>query len=203
VVRWDKGGGEMIVTFNRKTNNQKILILKSTYQIMVLLCFNQRNKKNNKAIWTYKQLRDMLGIPDPELKSAILPFLHPKLQIIQKRPGGKKIEDNHMMRLNAKFANPVRRIIVPTMKPQKSVKENALPPEIANQRRHQMDAAIVRIMKARRQYRVQELVGEVNTQLNSRFQPDPKQIKKRVECLIAQEYLERDEEDRNQLLYKQ
>ena len=59
-----------------------------------------------------------------------------------------------------------------------------------------MDAAVVRIMKARRQLPVQELVGEVVQQLQARFQPDAKQIRKRIEVLLAQDYLERDEESR-------
>jgi len=201
-IRWDKGTGEVMVTFSRKNNNRKTLILKSTYQIMVLLCFNLKNPQG-KPIWKYSDIKEMLGIPDNELKSAILPFLHPKLQIIQKKPGGKKIEDGHMMRLNAKFSNPVSRIAIPVMKPQKPLKDDSIPTEIAQQRRHQMDAAVVRIMKARRQLPVQELVGEVVQQLQARFQPDPKQIKKRIEVLLAQDYLERDEESRNQLYYKQ
>jgi len=201
-VRWDKGTGEVMVTFNRKTKKRKTLLLKSTYQIMFLLCFNAKNSQG-KAIWKYSEIKDRLGIPDAELKSAILPLLHPKLQIIQKRPGGKKIEPDHMMRLNAKFSNPVSRIAVPTFKPVKQVSDTAVPNEIAQQRKHQMDAAVVRIMKARRQLPVQELLGEVIQQLQARFQPDPKQIKKRIEVLLAQDYLERDEENRNLLYYKQ
>ena len=46
--------------------------------------------------------------------------------------------------------------------------------------------------------RVQVL--EASTQLMRHFKPDPKQIKKRIEDLIAREYLERDEN--NPQVYK-
>merc|ERR1719493_450236 len=200
-IRWDKGQGEALVTFGKK-KVEKILIFKSTYQIMVMLCFNKRNAQN-KPIWKYSELLEMLGIPDKELQTAILPLIHPKLQVLQKKPGGKKIEPNHMFRLNSKFSNTQKRIPIPVFKVQKKAQEPKVPAEIAQQRRHQMDAAIVRIMKARRTFTVVELLGEVIQQLQARFQPDPKQIKKRIEVLISQDYLERDEDSRNTLIYKQ
>merc|ERR1719361_2256288 len=201
-LRWDKGSGEALVTFNKKAKNEKILIFKSTYQIMVMLCFNERNAQG-KPIWKYSELKDKLGIPDDELKTALLPLMHPKLQVLQKRPGGKKIEPEHMFRLNGKFKNPAKRVPIPVFKVQKKAAAPEVPAEIAQQRRHQMDAAVVRIMKARRMFSVQELLGEVIQQLQARFQPDPRLIRKRIEVLIAQDYLERDEDDRNTLIYKQ
>jgi len=201
-VRWDKGSGEAAVTFNRKSKVEKILLFKSTYQIMCMLMFNSKNS-SGKPIWRFSEIHQQLGIPEEELKTALLPFIHPKLQVLQKKPGGKKIEANHMFRLNGKFTNNAKRIPIPVFKVQKKAAEPKVPAEIAQQRRHQMDAAIVRIMKARRTFTVVELLGEVIQQLQARFQPDPKQIKKRIEVLISQDYLERDEDDRNTLIYKQ
>jgi len=201
-VRWDKGSGEAAVTFNRKKNVEKILLFKSTYQIMTMLMFNTKNAQG-KPIWKFSEIQQRLGIPEEELKNALLPFIHPKLQVLQKKPGGKKIDPGHMFRLNTKFTNSSKRIPIPVFKLQKKAIEPKVPAEIAQQRRHQMDAAIVRIMKARRTFSVVELLGEVIQQLQARFQPDPKQIKKRIEVLISQDYLERDEDDRNTLIYKQ
>lgn len=201
-IRWDKGGGEAVVSFGKK-RVEKILIFKSTYQIMIMLCFNKKNAQG-KTIWKYSELLEMLGIPEIEMRTAILPLIHPKLQVLQKRPGGKKIEPNHMFRLNAKFENPARRIPIPVFKPPTTNADGPkIPNEIAQQRRHQMDAAVVRIMKARRQLSVQELIAEVTQQLQARFSPEPRQIRKRIEVLISQEYLERDEDDRNLLIYRQ
>merc|ERR1719510_2086691 len=167
-----------------------------------MLMFNTKNSAG-KPIWKYSEIQMQLGIPDEELKTALLPFIHPKLQVLQKKPGGKKIEANHMFRLNGKFTNNAKRIPIPVFKVQKKAAAPEVPQEIAQQRRHQMDAAVVRIMKARRTFTVQELLGEVIQQLQARFQPDPRLIRKRIEVLIAQDYLERDEDDRNMLIYKQ
>merc|ERR1719433_744127 len=201
-IRWDKGSGEALVTFNRKAKVEKILLFKSTYQIMVMLMFNSKNS-TGKPIWKYSEIQAKLGIPDEELKNALLPLIHPKLQVLEKKPGGKQIEPGHMFRLNGKFQNPTKRVPIPVFKLVKKATEPKVPQEIAQQRRHQMDAAIVRIMKARRTFTVVELLGEVIQQLQARFQPDPKAIKKRIEVLISQDYLERDEDSRNTLIYKQ
>lgn len=69
------------------------------------------------------------------------------------------------------------------------------------ERHFQIDAAIVRVMKARRRLNHQELGVEVYNQLKL-FRPDPKMVKSRIEDLILREYLERDEKDNRVYIYK-
>lgn len=94
-------------------------------------------------------------------------------------------------------------------------------------RKHEIEAAIVRIMKARKKMAVSFsfqylhfinkirqhsgnislalqhnlLVSDVTTQLKSRFMPSPVIIKKRIEGLIEREYLARTPEDRKVYVY--
>jgi cullin-4 len=57
-------------------------------------------------------------------------------------------------------------------------------------RQYQIDAAIVRIMKARKTLSHSLLMSELFTQL--KFPLKPPDLKKRIESLIDREYLERD-----------
>ncbi len=68
-------------------------------------------------------------------------------------------------------------------------------------RKHEMEAALVRIMKARRQLTHAALVAEAVTQLRPRFAATPAQLKKRIEYLIERDYLQRDPHDENSYLY--
>jgi cullin 3 len=72
----------------------------------------------------------------------------------------------------------------------------SVPVAVEEDRRHLLEAAIVRIMKARKSLSHNDLVAEVTRQLSGRFVPSPQFVKKRVESLIEREYLERDEHDR-------
>ena len=67
--------------------------------------------------------------------------------------------------------------------------------KVEEDRKHQIEACIVRIMKARKKMDHNNLVAEVTKQLSNRFIPNPAIIKKRIENLIDREYLERSKED--------
>lgn len=57
-------------------------------------------------------------------------------------------------------------------------------------------------MKTRKTLRHNLLVAEVISQLSARFKPLPNNIKKRIEALIEQEYMERDVNERGTYNYK-
>lgn len=72
---------------------------------------------------------------------------------------------------------------------------------VEEDRKPQIEAAIVRIMKSRRVLDHNNIVAEVTKQLQSRFLPNPVVIKKRIESLIEREFLERDKTDRKLYRY--
>lgn len=71
--------------------------------------------------------------------------------------------------------------------------------EVFRDREYQVDAAIVRIMKARKRLTHTLLISETMTQL--KFPAQNNDIKKRIESLIEREYLERDPEDNSMYRY--
>ncbi|KAI6218855.1 CULLIN-2 domain-containing protein [Aphelenchoides fujianensis] len=73
--------------------------------------------------------------------------------------------------------------------------------KVEDDRKHEIEAAIVRVMKARKALIHNDLITEVTQQLNSRFNPDPILIKKRIESLIEREYLKRDQETHRKYHY--
>nr|POE93325.1 cullin-3 [Quercus suber] len=57
-----------------------------------------------------------------------------------------------------------------------------------------IEAAVVRIMKSRKELTHTNLISETTSQLSAQFKPDFNMIKKRIESLIERDYLERIED---------
>nr|CAD2190789.1 unnamed protein product [Meloidogyne enterolobii] len=60
-----------------------------------------------------------------------------------------------------------------------------------------LETVIVRIMKARKKLKHDDLVSEVTSQLNSRFVVKSRMIKSSIEQLIKEDYLKRSDNDNN------
>eukprot|EP00484_Ammonia_sp_Unknown_P001425 CAMPEP_0197020740 /NCGR_PEP_ID=MMETSP1384-20130603/1612_1 /TAXON_ID=29189 /ORGANISM="Ammonia sp." /LENGTH=764 /DNA_ID=CAMNT_0042448425 /DNA_START=104 /DNA_END=2398 /DNA_ORIENTATION=+ len=190
----DKGKADVSVQFSPKT--KKILTV-STYQMLVLLLFN------NKKTVTFEEMVELTGIPREDLQTAVLSMAHPKVKVMRKSPNTKELADDHKFQINPNYSNPRAKIPIPTLALATKKNVHTVDPAIFVLRRHQMDAAIVRIMKARKTLKHQELVTEVIKQLIARFKPKGTDIKKRIASLIDLEYLERDENERDLYHYKQ
>lgn len=68
-------------------------------------------------------------------------------------------------------------------------------------RRYEIEAAIIKVMKARRTIDNQTLQQETVKLLISKFNPDAAQIKVRIEQLIVRGFIERDENDKRIFKY--
>ncbi|KAI0567665.1 Cullin [Gracilaria domingensis] len=99
--------------------------------------------------------------------------------------------------LNKDFESRYRKIIFPSeMSKIAAAKAKVTRNNVVMDRNTQIDAVLVRVMKSRKQATYGELCAEVISALSKQhFMPDPKVIKKRLERLIDQEYIARDEND--------
>lgn len=175
----------------------------STYQMCILMLYNKAN------VFTLKQIRAETNIPDAELRRHLISLCTPKHRILKKASRGKAIaSDDDSFTYNKDYTSKFKKVKIPLV----SMKETQLPenkhsnktevPKIVEEdRRHLVEAALVRIMKARKSLNHNCLVAEVSRQLSVRFVPTPQFIKKRIESLIEREYLERDSNDRRLYIY--
>ncbi|SPQ95577.1 unnamed protein product (mitochondrion) [Plasmodiophora brassicae] len=169
------GTAELQARFNK---GKKELIV-HTYQMCILMLFNNNDKH-------------------------LLSLAHPKVKVLLKSPNTKKIEPDHMFMYNTEYTSCLYRIKIPLLAAASeaaAVQEQPVPPAVMEARKNRVDAAIVRILKARRTLEHSLLVAEVHKQLHARFSAEPQLIKRRIEALIEREYLERDKDDRRMYHY--
>jgi cullin-4 len=68
-------------------------------------------------------------------------------------------------------------------------------------RKFVIDAAIVRVMKARKERTFEQLKIDVVDAVKSHFVPDMKHFKERVDSLVEGEFLRRDDDNRDLFYY--
>jgi len=163
----------------------------STYQMVILLLFNTSSQI------TFKELKETSGIPVPELKRNLMALCMAKYKVLSKEPKTKQVADEDTFAFNSAFNSKLYRVrILPLARGESKEERDATREKVDEERKHQIEAAIVRVMKARKTMEHSQLIAEVTQQLSSRFMPNPMVVKKRIESLIEREYLERSKKDR-------
>ena len=165
------------------------------------------------------------GPSDPEVTRSVLSLCVGKHKVLQRTRAGQtdpaaaaaaaaqskpnpraeaalagRVKDEDEFSFNASFRSKQLRIRVNQLQLRESREErSATSQRVAEARQFQMDAALVRIMKARKSLRHEQLVAECVAQL--RCPARPADIKRRIESLIDRDYLERDDSDSSLYLY--
>uniref|UniRef100_A0A674C0M1 Cullin 3 n=1 Tax=Salmo trutta TaxID=8032 RepID=A0A674C0M1_SALTR len=182
------------------SNTRKHILQVSTFQMTILMLFNNREKS------MFEEIQQETDIPERELVRALqsLACGKPTQRVLTKEPKSKEIENGHVFTVNDQFTSKLHRVKIQTV----AAKQGESDPErketrqkVDDDRKHEIEAAIVRIMKSRKKMQHNVLVAEVTQQLRSRFLPSPVVIKKRIEGLIEREYLARTPEDRKVYTY--
>jgi len=183
----------------KAVNPRKHIISLSTHQMCILMLFNTRDK------FTYEELANETDIPERDLTRALqsLAMGKPTQRILLKHPRVKEIEPSHQFMVNDSFSSKLHRVKIQavTAKGESEPERKETRNKVDEDRKHEIEAAIVRIMKARKRMSHSNLVLEVTEQLKPRFLPSPVIIKKRIEGLIEREYLARTTEDRKIYTY--
>ncbi|KAF4841641.1 Cullin-3 [Colletotrichum siamense] len=167
-----------------------------TYGMVVLMLFNELEEDQELSL---EEIQAKTNIPTPDLTRVLASIsIVPKARVLLKEPATKSVKAGDKFRFNSAFVSKQVRIKAPIINATSKVEgdeERKQTEEKNNQTRaHVIDAALVRIMKQRKELTHTHLLSEVIEQLKSRFTPEVTLIKKRIEDLIVREYLERVED---------
>ncbi|RMX67379.1 hypothetical protein DD238_000823 [Peronospora effusa] len=182
-LQWQHSLAQCVVKAAFPSGKKELVV--SLYQTVVLLCFNGTDSLS------FKEIKEQTRIEDGELRRTLQSLACGKTRVLQKVPKGKDVNDDDLFVYNAQFTNQFIRIKINSIQMKETKKENEDTHErVFRDRQYQVDAAIVRIMKARKKLSHALLMTEIFTQV--RFPAKAADIKRRIESLIDREYLERD-----------
>ncbi|KAK2365830.1 cullin-3A [Trifolium repens] len=189
------GNADLKATFGK---GQKHELNVSTYQMCVLMLFNNADRLS------CKEIEQATAIPMPDLKRCLQSLALVKgKNVLRKEPMSKDIAEDDAFFFNDKFTSKLFKVKIGTVVAQReSEPENIETRQrVEEDRKPQIEAAIVRVMKSRKVLEHNNIIAEVTKQLQARFLPNPVVIKKRIESLIEREFLERDKVDRKMYRY--
>ncbi|OTB06604.1 hypothetical protein M426DRAFT_55004 [Hypoxylon sp. CI-4A] len=168
----------------------------STHGMIVLMLFNDIAEDQ----WlTFEEIEESTNIPRTDLINVLtsLSVVKPSRVLVKESQTKAAAKPGDKFTFNREFFSKAIKIKVPSINATNRVEndEERRQTDERNEetRMYITDAAVVRIMKQRKELGHSQLITEVIQVLASRFRPDIPLIKRRIEALIAREYLDRSE----------
>ncbi|KAI0041999.1 Cullin-domain-containing protein [Auriscalpium vulgare] len=193
-LEWNHALGTAILKAKFARDHKELSV--SLYQALVLLLFNAANRIS------FRDIAAQTQIEDAELRRALQSLACGNKKVLMKRPVGKDVKDGDVFSFNENFTDPRTKVHISAIQVKETPEESTRTLKaIEGDRVHYIDAAIVRIMKARKKLTYEQIKTETIAAVKNHFVPEVVSIKQRVDSLVEQEYLERDDDDRNLFLY--
>ena len=164
-------------------------------QAIVLLAFSEC-RDGATAPLSFAQVKARTGMPVKELRVTLHSLCLGKYRPLARVGGGRgSVLETDAFDVDYAFTSKRHRLKIPAMRPKEdtAADDRKVREAVAVDRSLQIEAAVVRIMKARKKLAHAELLHELAAQL--RFPVLPADVNPRVDSLVARDFLSRDPQD--------
>lgn len=186
---WNHGKNEVKANLSRKGKPPFIFTV-SNVQLMILLAYI------NETTHTYQELTDIIGVSKLVLDAHLLPFV--KFKLIEQDSAAplSSVDPATKFTIVSEYKSKKLKVsFVSSIRNEQKQEEDETHREIDESRKNYLTACIVRIMKARKTMKNNDLINEVLLQAHSRFKAKLIDLKKAIEYLLDKEYIARREGD--------
>ena len=164
-------------------------LMVSMFQGMVLLCFNEST-----AALSYEDIKARVGLDDKELVRTLqsLACGKPETRVLLKNSKGKDVSPTDLFKVNDGFSSVKKVVKINQIQLKETAEEQKQTlDQVVQDRSFEIQAAIVRIMKAAKVKTHAELIADTISSIRGRGLPNVGDIKKAIDKLIDREYLSR------------
>ncbi|KAG0300704.1 Cullin-4, partial [Dissophora globulifera] len=159
-LMWQNSLGHSVVKAHFPSGTKELQL--SLFQAIILLLFNDVGESR----LSYKDIKQLSKIEAKELSRTLQSLACGKYRVIVKHPKSKDVSETDEFSFNKDFTASLTRIKINAIQMKETQEENASTNErIFQDRQFQVDAAIVRIMKTRKQLSHTLLISELFDQL--------------------------------------
>lgn len=175
------GSATIIAAFPR--GNKEFTM--AVFQGIILMLFNEATDLS------LTEIAERSGLEMDEVKRVVHSFCHPRVKVLIRDGEASGVGPSDRVRVNTDFSSAQKKMKLPLAVQRVAAQAQQVQTVVEEDRKPAIDACVVRVMKSRKQMDHNLLVSHVIEVLQTRFRPDPKLIKLRIEDLINREYLER------------
>lgn len=180
--------GELKMNLNKK----KYSVIVSSYQICILMLFNSSPSYETESI------SKITNVPLNEIEEHVYPLMKNKILLYDK--------DKKIIKLNTDFDCDDCKINLNYKVKEKQneagqKEEKEVSHFILEDRKHQVDANIIHILKTNKKMKFEDLRLSLVNKVNEYFIPDVSLIKTRLENLMERNFIERDKENPEIYIY--
>ncbi|USW55880.1 Putative cullin protein, neddylation [Septoria linicola] len=191
-LSWQNSMGDVDVRARFPRSNKVHEVNCSTYAALILLLFNDLEG----GTLSLEEIQSKTNIPMNGLKRNLQSLaVAPRTRLLTKEPMSREINAGDKFSFNDQFKPNTIKIKVGVVSAGNKVEGDKERKETEKKnndsRGYVIEAAIVRIMKQRKELPHAHLLTETLSVCAAQFKPDVNMIKKRIESLIERDYLER------------